>query len=646
MHPKETVSTVADIHFAEETARALASAAGSARLYPVGSPMTVAAVERFVEAVAHCASARGPVRFVVDPKGLRLGDRPVAEGHAAVATLAETLYGHQAGQLIIGPDVSPAETIAFIQTIEDDPLNVRVGGGLRAALAARGVTNMGVVELSLRTSDEEGIAGLDLTLAPPERIAPALAEAAETWRVTATAGDGRDELGESIGRLEHATRTLAEERVAAAMLMLSERERVSVLDAALSSDRSGRKMDGALSVVVRLSPAALARLLAIYADGSNERLAGALQALSIPPEAVQALQTLLSTPPEPPGMLGTADGLDPAHLAAEALAEEPGDAVARWRLLNSATPGDSASRALDATLAVMKRRPDRDSITSVSVALSAALKAGAWRSAYRGAAALEELANVHPELAGSIARARASLDDPPALAAAAAASAVDTPGAGDLIALGGRPAADAIVATYAATADAAARARLAAVGARLGDALAASAAHTVKDADSATAIATVDLLARARTRGCASATARALDHVDPTVRTTALQALSACPEPDAVRLQVRAMDHWDPATRRVAARELGRPGIDTAVEPLVRILWKRELFERNYELRKQCIASLVAIGSPWALPGLRRMAGWRFVMDRRGRELRFLARKAVAELEAPASARPQGRMAS
>ena len=33
-------------------------------------------------------------------------------------------------------------------------------------------------------------------------------------------------------------------------------------------------------------------------------------------------------------------------------------------------------------------------------------------------------------------------------------------------------------------------------------------------------------------------------------------------------------------------------------------------------------------------------------MDRRGRELRFLARQAVAALEAPASARPQGKVAT
>ncbi len=639
------MNATTDIHLAENAVRRLASAAGSARLYPAGSPMTWAAVDRFVEAALGCTSAMGPVRFIVDPKGLRLGDIPVAEGHAAVGTLAETLYGHQAGQLILGQQVSADEALAFVDTIDQEPLAVRAAGGLRAALSARGVTHLGVVELTLRTSETDGLGGMDLTLATPEVMAPALSDAAATWRFTAAAGAGRDEVSEAVGRLEHATRSLAEDRVASALLMLPERERVDVLEAALVADRTGRQMDGVLSVVVRLSPAALARLLAMYAAGSNDRLTYALQTLRIPPEAAEALHTMLSTPPEPSPMVGTADSEDPARLAAEALAEEPDDAVARWRLVNSATPADSAARALDATVAVVRKRPGNDSVAAVGVAMSAAMKAGAWRAAYRGAATLQELAGSHPGLAAGVVRASGALDDPPALVAAAVAATTDTPGAGDLIAVAGQPGAEALIVAYASNPSPAGRARLAAVGSRLGDSLAVAATRRVKDADSATTTAIIELLTQARTRGSAAAIARALDHVDPAVRTSALQALSVCPDPDAVRLQLRAMEHWDPATRRVAARELGRRGMEQAVDPLVRILWKRQLFERNYELRKQAISSLVAIGSPSALPGLRRMASWRFVMDRRGRELRFLARKAVAELEAPVLGTAQGRVA-
>jgi HEAT repeat protein len=140
-----------------------------------------------------------------------------------------------------------------------------------------------------------------------------------------------------------------------------------------------------------------------------------------------------------------------------------------------------------------------------------------------------------------------------------------------------------------------------------------------------------------------AAIGRALDHLDPVVRACAVATLCEIDEPEAKKAVIRAMDHWDPATRRVAAAELGRHRIDEAVEPLVKVLWKREMFERNYELRKQCIESLVEIGSPRSLPGLRRMAAWRFVIDRRGRELRFLACQAVAELEAGSTARHEGK---
>ena len=161
---------------------------------------------------------------------------------------------------------------------------------------------------------------------------------------------------------------------------------------------------------------------------------------------------------------------------------------------------------------------------------------------------------------------------------------------------------------YARTQDPAARARLCAVGVRLGDALSASAGRSVKSGDSATVVATLDLLARARTRGSTGAVAKALDHVDPRVRTAALQTLAASQDPDAVRLLLHAMDHWDPATRRVAARELGRPGIEQAVDPLVRILWKRAALRA--QLRTAQAVHRLARGHRLAYARCRGCAAW------------------------------------
>ena len=203
-----------------------------------------------------------------------------------------------------------------------------------------------------------------------------------------------------------------------------------------------------------------------------------------------------------------------------------------------------------------------------------------------------------------------------------------------MLALGGRAAAEAVATSYAATRDPAARRRLATVAVRLSNPLAGYATRIIRDMPSDDAIATIDLLAAAPCKATIGAIGKALDHLDPVVRTYAVQALCDCTEPEAQRLVIKCMDHWDPATRRVAAAELGNHHVEEAVEPLVKVLWKQEMFERNYELRKQCIESLVQIRSPRALTGLRRVASWRFVVDRRARELKFLAGQAVAELEA------------
>jgi hypothetical protein len=178
------------ITLAAETARALAAAAGSARLYPAGSPMTVVAIDRFVDAAARATAVMGTMRFVVDPRGLILGDKPLAETHAGVATLAESLYAHQAGQLIIGEGTETSEAAAFVGVLGRDPVAIRAVGGIRSALLAQRVTHLGVVELTLRTSEEQGLLGLDLTLAPGDQVAAAVSDAALTWAASASEGEG------------------------------------------------------------------------------------------------------------------------------------------------------------------------------------------------------------------------------------------------------------------------------------------------------------------------------------------------------------------------------------------------------------------------------------------------------------------------
>ncbi|MDP2233130.1 MAG: HEAT repeat domain-containing protein, partial [Actinomycetota bacterium] len=127
---------------------------------------------------------------------------------------------------------------------------------------------------------------------------------------------------------------------------------------------------------------------------------------------------------------------------------------------------------------------------------------------------------------------------------------------------------------------------------------------------------------------------QALDNLDVTVRAAAITSLADFPGGEGKPALAKALSHWDPETRRHVIREIGRVHANQAIPALVRILEDINFLERNHELKKEVIKSLESLGSPEALPALRRWAGRRFVFGRKNKELRFLARRAVDELSA------------
>jgi hypothetical protein len=58
-----------------------------------------------------------------------------------------------------------------------------------------------------------------------------------------------------------------------------------------------------------------------------------------------------------------------------------------------------------------------------------------------------------------------------------------------------------------------------------------------------------------------------------------------------------------------------------------------EVNERNYELKKEVLKSLEAIGSERAIPALRRIASRRLVLGKKNRELRYLAGRVLDSIE-------------
>ena len=107
---------------------------------------------------------------------------------------------------------------------------------------ASGVSHIAVIEVSLRASDETGLLGVDLMTAPLDDIAAEVVAAAERWQKSD--GPGHDEMAEAIDRLEAATRELAVERVAEALMRLDETSRMKVLAFSLQGRRQRRAHGG------------------------------------------------------------------------------------------------------------------------------------------------------------------------------------------------------------------------------------------------------------------------------------------------------------------------------------------------------------------------------------------------------------------
>ena len=277
---------------AEETLRLLAAAAGSARLYPPSSALPAEAVAKFTKRSNEVTGLTGPLRYAVNPDGFRIGDAEIAAGNSQVAALAKALHALQVGQVVIAPGLTDVEAAAFVTIANAEPTAVRAVGGPRTVLGSARVSHIAVVEVSLRASDEEGLAGLDLMTAPIDDIAAELGGAAEAWAAATGAGD--DQMARAISRLESATRNIAVERVASALMRLDEATRQKVLSLALKADANGRRMDGMLDAIAHMKPAALARLLTLVAAQAGTDPNRIAAALPLPALTASRLRPLLA----------------------------------------------------------------------------------------------------------------------------------------------------------------------------------------------------------------------------------------------------------------------------------------------------------------------------------------------------------------
>ncbi len=604
---------------AEEAIRLLASAVGSARLYPPGSALPLEAAARFTTRINEL-TANGPLRFIVDPHAFRVGDTEVAAGQSQVVAFAEALHSMQVGQVVIVPGVIEQETRIFVQVANTDPKEIRTGGGPRAALVGGGVRHIAVIEVSLRASEEEGLSGLDPTTAPLDEIATEVAKAVERRAEAAATGPAGDEVADAISRLEDATRELAMERIAAAMMRLDEATRVRVLSMALATDTEGGRMEGMLGVIARMKPAALARLFTLVAGQAGidpRRIAAAIE---LPPDTAKLLAFMLAPTPDVDFDSGAATTEQAEQLAeVMAIEEDPSDIE---RQVAVASPALAAGRALATATAVSYSRTDIETVRAMGEVLPQATRDGSFTQVREALRRLDEIA-AEPALTDAVNAARSTLAEPEVLADVCRVSDSDADAAiaGEILHAAGTAGAEALLESYVRM-GAQRRSLFRPVLRGMSEGVLGVARQKLRTAEPGAAVAILDVLPTLGDKRAVPVVAGMLGSLDESVRFAAIRALAAMQSPEASAALVKALKHREPETQRYVVREIGRAKVNAAVPALSRALEDLNVFARTYETRKEIIRSLEQIGTPEAEKALRSFAAHTISIGRKNRELR------------------------
>lgn len=615
---------------AAEALKLLASAAGATRLYPPSSPLPAAAITRFTERANELVSG-GPLRIVVDPHGFRIGDADLSQGNSQVVTLAEALHALQVGQLIIAPGLTEAETNAFVTVANSEPHTVRALGGPRKALIAAGVTHVAVIEVSLRASEESGLLGVDLMATPLDEVAAEVVAAAERWQQAD--GPGTDEMAEALDRLEAATRDLAVERVAEALMRLDETSRMKVLAFSLKADGNGARMEGMLSIVANMKPAALARLLTMVAAQAPTDPNRVAAALPLPSDKARLLEQLLVPTRVPDEEINSTDSA--VEMARVMAVEE--DTSDLERQITVSPPRLAAGRALATAVQVSRSHPEAESARAIGDCLAAAARAGAFPVVREAMRRLDELGQEHA-LADAVAAARSALNDPTLLSEICTTVSDDSDAAiaGEILSAAGPAGAEALLSAYISVGEAQ-RSLLRPALRGMGDSVIGVARSKLRTDDPVVAISILRTLAALGDHRAVPVLSQGLANLNESVRFAAITALADTTASEAGAALIKALNHPEPETQRFAVREIGRVKAAPAVHQLTRALEDLNVM-RSHETKKEIIRALESIGTPDAQRALRRTADRRLVMGRKSRELRLQARQALASIEARSDA--------
>ncbi len=430
-------------------------------------------------------------------------------------------------------------------------------------------------------------------------------------------------MAESIARLEDATRELAMERIASAMMRLDEDTRVRVLSMSLKTDTEGGRMEGMLGVIARMKPAALARLFTLVAAQAGIDPRRITAAIELPPETAKLLAFMLAPTPDlsPDPGVGTTEQ---AEQLAEVMATEE-DTSDIERQVAIASPALAAGRALATATAVSRSRLDVETVRAMGEVLPQATRDGSFTQVREALRRLDEIA-VEPALTDAANAARATLAEPEVLADVCRVSVSDADAAiaGEILSAAGTAGAEALLDSYVRMGEPR-RSLFRPVLRGMSEGILGVARQKLRSADPPTAIAILDVLPTLGDRRAVPVITGMLTSLDESVRFAAVRALAAIQSPEAAAALVRALNHREPETQRYVVRQIGHARVSAAVPSLSRALEDINVFARTYETRKEIIRALEQIGTPEAEKALRGFAAHTIRMGRKRRELRSQA---------------------
>jgi len=153
----------------KKTARDLA-------FYPPSHPSLVQSLDHACQMLMGLLTRESPLTITVSRESLQYGAAPLGKDNPIVRQLAADLFTRRIQRILFGPGLGAADVRGFLEMLAMDPERVMEEGGAARVLQTKGVAELQVTELALRTQDEPQAKAPAPAPTMPEAVPPHVPE--------------------------------------------------------------------------------------------------------------------------------------------------------------------------------------------------------------------------------------------------------------------------------------------------------------------------------------------------------------------------------------------------------------------------------------------------------------------------------------